>query len=182
MGHGVEDDDGLGRELQRQDHPVAGPQIDRVEDAVRLEPREGLRVRKGDGGREEHVAEIVPEGEAFGRMRGDAADARRHREADLDRVVEDRLAVERAEGAVIVLLPDALQRRARVEHAAAARADDVPRGFEEPEPRRVEEGRDHRLLVKVLSRREVERVDPRELPVAALAHQRRDRRHGLPVG
>ena len=115
-------------------------------------------------------------------MRGDATNARAHREAHLHCVVERRLVGHPAERAMVVLLPHALQRRVGVEDAPAARAEDVPGHLEEAQPRRMQKRRDHLLLVQAAVGREADGVDARELLVGAIPHKILDRADGFGVG
>ena len=73
-------------------------------------------------------------------VRRDPAHARADGEGDFDHLVERRLVAGGAQRAVIFVLVHGLERRVGVEHAAAARAEHVPRHFEQAEPGRMQEG------------------------------------------
>ena len=59
-----------------------------------------------------------------------------------------------------------------VEHAAAARAQYIPRQVEQAQPRRVEKTGNHPLLVQPGLPREIQDVDPVELVILTLLNQR----------
>ena len=82
---------------------------------------------------------------------------------------------------MVILLPHALQRGIGVEHASAARAEDVPGHLEEAEPRRLQKGRDDVFLVETAAGREADRVDARELLVRAVPHKTFDRAHRVRI-
>ena len=62
----------------------------------------------------------------------------------------------------------------RTEHAAAARAQNIPGEIEQPEPRRMQEGRNDLFLVEPVARRKIQQVDPVEIAILALCDQLRN--------
>ncbi len=95
MRHRLEDDQELGRQLQRQLRLFAGRQLERVERDLLDHPFEILRQlhRRGP----EDLAEIFGEGQLVRVVRRDAADAAADRERHLDHLVERRLVAGGAE-------------------------------------------------------------------------------------
>ena len=98
-------------------------------------------------------------------VRGDAADARIDGERDFDQLVEIRFDVGHAEGAKILVLVQRLQRGAGFDHAAAAGTQHIPRHVEQPEPGRMDERPDGRLLVEAALGGEDQRIDAAQRPV-----------------
>ena len=182
VGHRIEDDDGFRGKLQGQDRPFAGLQLDRFQHGLAAELVEVARLGECDARSEEDLPVVIPEAEAVRLMRGDAADTGAHREAHLHGVVERRLVGHPAERAMVVLLPHALQRGVGVEDASAARAEDVPGHLEQAQPRRMQEGRDHLLLVQAAAGREADGVDARELLIGAVPHKILDRADRFGIG
>ena len=123
-----------------------------------------------DGRAEEDLARVFGERKRIGFVRRDPADSRVHGEGDLDELVERRFVVLRAKGAEVFGTVESLQRRARLEHAAAARAERAEAHVEEPEARRMHERADRRLFVEAVLGGEGERVDPVQRPVGTGLH------------
>ena len=130
----------------------AGGQFDRIDGDLSIISSKP-RFRKIDAGAPEHLAVVFPDRQRMRIVRRDPAHARVDGEGDLDHLVEGRLVAGRAEGAVVVPLLHRLERRAGVEHAAAARAQHVPRQLEDAQARGVQERRDRLLLVEPVRRR-----------------------------
>ena len=127
--HRVEDDHELRRQLQRQDGLLAGRQLDRLERDLLDQPLEILG--QIDARAPEDLAKVLREGKPVGVVRRDPAHPGADREGHLDHLVERRLVAGGAEGAAVLAPVHGLQRRARVEHAAAARAQHVPGQLED---------------------------------------------------
>ena len=102
-------------------------------------------------------------------VRSDPANARVDRERDLDKLVEDRLAVARAERTMILGAADRFERIAAVEHAAATGTHHVPRHVEQPKARRMDERGDGRVFVQFAARGQCKRVDPIERAIFAVS-------------
>src|SRR6185369_4617687 len=62
----------------------------------------------------------------------------------------------------------------RAEHAAAAGAEDIPAEIEQPEARRMQEGRNDLLLVEPVPRGKIQQVDAVEVAILALCDQLRN--------
>ena len=170
VGHRLEHDDEGGRQLQRQERLLAGRQFDRVEGDLLHRCLQAV-LGQVDAAAPEDLAVIFPERKLVGTVRRDPPHARIHREAHLDHVVERRLVVEIAEGAVILLGAHALERRIGVEHAAAARAEHVPRHVQKADLAGLQERRDRPLFVEPFVAGKVEHVDARQLAIGRIAHK-----------
>ena len=181
MRHRLEHDDELGRNLQRQDRLVAGGQFDGVERDLL---HHGVEIILGqvDAGAPEDLAMIFPDRQVVGIVRRDPAHARAYREADLDHVVERRLVVEVAERTIVFAGTHALERGVGVQHAAAARAQHVPRHVEQADLRGVQERRDRPLFVEAFAPGEIEHVDATELSIRRIPDQPLDGGHAGGVG
>src|SRR5215204_4565266 len=182
VGHWIEDDDGLLGKLQAQDSPLAGLQFDDFQYALAAQLVEGAQLGERHTRPEEDLPVVIPEAEPVWVMRGDAADARAYREAHFHRVVERRFVGQPAKCAMVCFLPNALQRGIGVEDSSAARAENVPGHFEEAQPRRMQEGRNHLLLVQATAGGEADGVDARKLLIGAVEHQILDRADRFGIG
>ena len=160
---------------------LAGRQLDGVERDLL---HHGVEIILGqvDAGAPEDLAVIFPDRQVVGIVRRDPAHARAHGEAHLDHVVERRLVVEVAERAIVFVGTHALERGVGVEHAAAARAQHVPRHVEQADLRGVQERRDRPLFVEAFAPGEVEHVDASELSIRRIADQPLDGGHAIGVG
>ena len=148
VGDGVEDDRKSLRQGERHRRLFACSELHHVE----RHPLDGAFDILGHviARAPEDLAHIFGEGKRIGIMRGDAANARVDRERDLDQLVERRFVIGRAKRAIIVGVTEGLQGRARLEHAAASRAQHVPRHVEQSEPRRMDEAADGLFLVETM--------------------------------
>jgi hypothetical protein len=106
-----------------------------------------------------------------GVVRRDPAHPPADRERHFDDLVEGRAISGRAPGAGIFVLVDALQGRRGIEHTPAARAQHVPRQFEDPEPGGVQKSGDHALLVEAGPGGEIEHVDAAKRPVRRVLNE-----------
>src|SRR5215475_2639397 len=104
-------------------------------------------------------------------MRGDAPNAPRNGERNLDLLVDRAFVATGAQAAMIIIRTQRLQRIMDVEHAAAAGAQHVPAEIEQTELRSLQEARDGFLLVEAGTPGEIQRVDPIELVVLAVLDQ-----------
>ena len=104
-------------------------------------------------------------------MRANAAHTRADREGDLDEIVDGRLVAGGAQRAIVIVMSQRFQRRVRIEHTAAARAQHVPAHIEQAEPRGMQESGDHLLLVEPGSVREIEQVDAVEIAILTVSDQ-----------
>ena len=178
MRYRVEYDQELGRELQGDDGLLSRWKFQRIQSDL-LD--DALEVRwQVDAGAPEHLPAILPDRKLLRIVRRYAADARAHRERDLDHLVERRFVAGSAQGAPIFVPVERLQRRARVEDAAAAGAEDVPGQLEQPKARGMQEGGDEAFLVHAEARRQIQDVDSIEVPVGRFLNETLDRfrRHG----
>src|SRR5439155_11866098 len=107
-------------------------------------------------------------------MRRDPAHPPADRECDLDDFVENRRIAGGTPGAVVVVAVDALQRLARLEHAAAARAQHVPRQLENPEPGSVQKCGDRTFFIEMPPCREIQHVDAAKRAIRGVLDQRLD--------
>ncbi len=156
--------------MQREERLVAGRQFDGVEGDL-LHRRLQAVLGQVDATAPEDLAIVLPERKLVGAVRRDPPHARVHREAHLDHVVERRLVVEIAEGAIVLVGTHALQRRVGVQHAAAARAQHVPRHVQKADLASLQERGNRPLFVERLAVGKVEHVDARQPAVGRIAHQ-----------
>jgi hypothetical protein len=68
-----------------------------------------------------------------------------------------------------------------VEHAAAARAEHVPRQFEQPKPRSVQERGNRLLFVEAMLGGEAQHVDAAEIAIRRIANGPLDRGNAIGV-
>ena len=115
VGHRVEKDHQLGRQLQRKQGLPAGRKLDRVESYL-LDHLSEI-VRQIDRRAPEDLAKIFRERQLVRIMRRYPADPPVDGERHLDDLVEDRLITRRTPGAMVFLAVHAPQRRGRIEHA-----------------------------------------------------------------
>ena len=153
---------------------LAGAELDRIDGDLFQDLFEA-GLRQIDAGAPENLAEVFPHRQHVRIVRRDPAHPRADREGDLDHLVERRLVGLRAQRAVVGLLVHRLELQARIEHAAAARAQHVPVQLEQAEPRGVQEGADDLLLVEPALGGERQHVDADRCAVLAVADQRLDR-------
>ena len=179
MGDRLEDNQECGRQLQRQLRLFPGRQFERIEGDLLADPLQ--IVGQVDPGGPENLPHVFKERQRIRVVRGDPADPLAEGEGDLDYVVEVCPKALGAQRAHILVATDGLQAGAGVEHPAAARAQDVPRQFEDAEPRRMQEGGDDILLVEMLPRGESEQVDAAQRAVRRLGHETLDGRDGLRI-
>ena len=166
MGDRLENDDELGRKLDRQCAFFARRKLQMVDDEI-VHDRLVALLRQVDARTPVHLAEIFLQRQFVGIMRGDPADPRTDGEGDVDHLVERRFVGIGAERADIFVPLDGLQRRVGVEHAAAARAKHVPGYVEHADARRMQEGRDRAFLVEAVPGRKRQRIDAAKLMVLA---------------
>ncbi len=157
----------------------AGRQFERIEGDLLAEPLQ--IVGKIDAGGPKDLPHILEERQFVRLVRRDPADPPAEREGHLDHVVESRRIPLGAERADIFVAIDGLERGARVEHSAAARAQHIPRQFENAEPRGMQKGRDDTLVIESLPCREIDQVDAAQLAVRGLGYKTLDRRHRFGV-
>ena len=154
---------------------LSGRQLQRIERDLVDELLEAL-VRQPDARAPEDLPVIIPLIERVRIVRRDFPRARRDGERHLHHLVEIRLVAGGAERAGVVLAVHRFQRLRSVEHAAAAGAEHVPRELEQSQPRRMQEGRDHALLIEPAGGRKVEHVEPAQRRVRGLVDEPFDRR------
>ena len=77
---------------------------------------------------------------------------------------------------------DGLERRADIEHAAAAGAQHVPRQFEQAEPGGVQERGQRALFVEAVLGGEIEHVDAAEIAIGRFAHHLLDGGNAIGIG
>jgi hypothetical protein len=169
------------RELQRQQRLLARRQLHGIERDLLHRCVEAV-IGQVDAGAEEDLPVVFPDRQPLRIVRGNAADARVHGKAHFDHVIERRLIVDVAECTMIFLRAHALQRGVGVQHAAAARAQHVPRHVEQADPCGVQEGRDRALFLEPFASREVEHVDAAQPAIGRLADEPLDRRHASSIG
>ena len=181
MGHRVEKDHKFGRQLQRKQGLLAGRKLDRVESHFLDHLIEIFR--QIDRRAPEYLAKVLGERKLVRIMRRDPAHPPVDRKRHLDDLVEDRRITSGAPGAVVLLAVDTPQRGARVEHAAAARAQHVPRQLEETRAaRRAERRRSHFSSSRPRLRRKIQHVDPAEVAIRRIPHQLLDRIDAAGIG
>lgn len=173
MRHRLEQDHELVGQLQREHRFLAGRQFDGFQRHLVDDPR-NRRVVQVHPRAPEHLAGIFPDRQRMGIVRCDAPDARAHREGDLDPIVDRRFVALGAERAIVVVVAEGFQRVVRAKHAAASWAQHVPGQIEQPEPRRMQEGRNDLLLVESIPRGKIQHVDPVEVAIVALGDQLRN--------
>ena len=157
MRHRIEHDQEPRRQLQREDRPFARRQLDGVERDLL---HDALIIgRQLDAGAPEDLPVVFERRELVGAVGRDLAQARAHREGDLDHMVERGLVARLAEDAAIFRLVERLEGRVGIEHAGATAADDVPGHLEEAEARRMQQCCDHALLGEPFLGRELDGVD-----------------------
>ena len=157
VGDGVEDDRKSLRQGQRHRGLFACSELHHVE----RHPLDGAFniLRHVIARAPEDLAHVFGEGKRIRVMRGDAANALVDRERDLDQLVERRFVIGRAQRAIIVGVIEGLEPRARLEHAAASRAQHVPRHVEQSKPRRMDKAADGLFLVETMRFSIGERID-----------------------
>ena len=126
---------------------------------------------KIDAGAPEDLAKVVPDRERIGIVSRDSAHLRADGEGDLHHLVQRRLIAGGAERALVVLLVHVSQGRSRVEHAAAAGTQDIPRQLENANARGVQERGDHSLFVQAALRCEIEDVDAAKFVIRRVPDQ-----------
>src|SRR6202040_1481539 len=99
--HRVEDDHQLRRQLQREESPLAGRKLDRVEGELLDHPIEV--VRKIDRRTPEYLPKVLPQRKLVRRMRLDPAPPPIDQKGHLDDLVQDRLVTGSTPGAVVLL-------------------------------------------------------------------------------
>ena len=180
VGHRIEGDDEFARQLHRQHRLAAGRQVDRV--YGEFGETVAQCVGQIDARAPEYLPVIFDFGERVGVVGADMAHPRADGESHLDHLVESGLIAGSAETAIILVAIDGFERRAGIEHAAAAGTNHVPGQFEETEPGRVQKRSDHPLLVEPVLRREGERIDAAEIAVRRVADRGLDGRNAVGVG
>lgn len=178
--HRIEHDDEVVRQLHRQHGAFAGRQFDGIDGELGERLIETLR--QIDAGAPENLPQIFDFRQRIRIVRGDAAHARAHREGDFDHLVERRLVARGAEPAGIFLVIDGLERRAGVEHAAAAGTQHVPRQFKQAKPRRVQEAGKRALFVKTVLCGKTQSVDAAQLAIGRIAHGSLDGGNTIGIG
>lgn len=171
-----QDDETLGQ-VHRHAGLLAGAQLHVIQHhAVHhlLELRAGRQLQPRGP---EHLPHVVPDRQGVGRVGGDGAHPRADGERHLHHLVQGRFVAGRAERAQVLVLVHRLQRGVGMEHPAAARAEDVPRHLEQPQPRAVQEGVQRLLRRHPVARREVQGIDAVQVRVLPLPHQLFERRH-----
>ncbi len=171
--HRVDQDHEFRRQLQRQQRLSARRQLDRFEEDI-LEQFLEI-IRDIDARAPEHLTEILAERQFVRVVRRDPAHPATDRERHFDDLVEGRRVTGRTPGTGVFVLVDALQRGAAVEHAAAARAQHVPRQFENAEPRRMQKSGNCPLLIEPGLPGKIQHVDPAQGTVRSIPNQRLDR-------
>ena len=167
--HRIEDNDELLRQLHRQHGLFARRKLDRID--RELGQAVAQRLRQIDAGAPENLPVIFDFRQRVGTVRGDAANARAHRERDLDHLVERRLIAGGAQPAIVLVAIDGLKRRAGLEHAAATGTEDVPGQLENPEPRGVQERRDGTLLVEAVLGSKGNRIHSAKVAIGGFIHR-----------
>ena len=104
-------------------------------------------------------------------MSGDSAHLRADGEGDLHHLVQRGLIAGGAERALVVLFVHVSQGRGRVEHAAAAGTQDIPRQLENADARGVQERGDHSFFVQAALGREIEDVDAAKFVIGSVPDQ-----------
>ena len=115
VGHGLEDNHKSLREVERHRRLFAPSELHRVK-RHRLDSALDI-VRELVARAPEDLAHVFGERKRIRIVRGDAANPRIDGEGDLDQPVERRLAIDRAERAIILGLIEVLQRRTRLDYA-----------------------------------------------------------------
>ncbi len=139
-------------------------------------------LRQIDARAPENLPVIFDFGQRIGIVAGDAAHPRAHREGHLDHLVERRLIARGAQRAGIFVVIDGLERRAGIEHAAAAGAEHIPRQFEQAEPRGVQERGDGAFFVEAVLGGKIEHIDAAEIAIGRVAHRALDRGDAIGIG
>src|SRR4029077_17968307 len=123
VGHWIEQDDEIARQLHRQYRLFARRELHR------LYRKRGEAVPQGfrqvDARAPEDLAVVFHFGQRIGTVGSDAAHTRAYGEGALHHPVGDRLVARSAQPARIFLAIEGLERRAGIEHAAAAGTEHV---------------------------------------------------------
>jgi hypothetical protein len=178
--HRIEGNDKVLGQLYRQHRLFARRQLDRIDGEFGKTFAECLR--QIDSRAPENLAIVFHFGQRIRTMGRNAAHAGAHRERDLDHLVQRRRVTGSAQPAIVFVTVDILERRAGIEHAAAAGTQHVPRQFENSEPRGVQERGDDALFVELTFGRKSQRIDPAQVAIRGFAHRFLDRSGAIRIG